>query len=99
MRTPAAFLAVFSVLLAAPFARAQGATPATTSGATTQGSTYSESKTSDGSAVIFKDDLTTADGLSAAGAVLKVRGGPARFTLIKPRMNFVDALRKSVENL
>ena len=88
--------AAFALLLAAPMARAQ--TPATGTTAQTQ-STYAESKTSDGSAVVFKDDLATAEGLSAAGAVLKVRGGPARFILIKPRMNFIDALRKSVENL
>ncbi|MFO0669862.1 MAG: hypothetical protein U0235_09595 [Polyangiaceae bacterium] len=90
--------AAFALLLATSMASAQTPATGTTTPTQTQ-STYAESKTSDGSAVVFKDDLATADGLSAAGAVLKVRGGPARFVLIKPRMNFIDALRKSVENL
>jgi hypothetical protein len=45
----------------------------------------------------FKDDPLSALGYGAGGAVLKVRAGPVRRTLIRPRTNFVPEMLKSVE--
>ena len=38
-------------------------------------------------------------GMDAVGVTLKVRGGPARFLLVKPRLDFLQELRKTVESL
>lgn len=47
----------------------------------------------------FKDDPLEAGGLGPNEIGLKIRSGPVRSTLIKPRMSFVPQLLKSVENL
>ena len=60
---------------------------------------YFEAKSEDGSSVIFKDDPMTAPGLDPSGATLSLRGRPMRAMLIKPRLHFVEELKKSVEAL
>ncbi len=47
----------------------------------------------------FKDDPLEAGGLGPNEVGLKIRQGPVRSTLIKPRMSFIPELRASVENL
>lgn len=89
--TTAAVLAAAVLFCVSSGARAQDAT--------TKGPGYTESKDASGSSVVFTDDLNTASGLAPAGDTLKVRGAAARFLLIRPRTNFVQELRKSVENL
>lgn len=49
--------------------------------------------------VIFRDDPLAAGGLDPNGAAIKVRKGPMRETLIRPRTSFVSEMLKSVENL
>ncbi len=53
----------------------------------------------DGYRVIFNDDPLAAGGLDPNSAAIKVRKGPMRETLIRPRTSFVVAMLKSVENL
>lgn len=45
----------------------------------------------------FTDDPLSANSYGIGGAVLKVRAGPVRRTLIRPRTNFVPEMLKSVE--
>lgn len=47
----------------------------------------------------FTDDPLSAGGFSPNDATLKVRPGPVRTTLIRPRISFVPEMLKSVENL
>ncbi len=47
----------------------------------------------------FTDDPLSAGAVSPHDATLKVRPGPVRTTLIRPRTSFVPEMLKSVENL
>lgn len=47
----------------------------------------------------FTDDPLAAGGINPNDATLKVRAGPVRTTLIRPRISFVPEMLKSVENL
>lgn len=47
----------------------------------------------------FSDDPLNAGGFGPNDATLKVRPGPVRTTLIRPRISFVPEMLKSVENL
>jgi hypothetical protein len=47
----------------------------------------------------FGDDPLTAGGFGPNDATIKVRPGPVRRTLIRPRTSFVPEMLKSVENL
>lgn len=47
----------------------------------------------------FTDDPLAAGGINPNDATLKVRPGPVRTTLIRPRVSFVPEMLKSVENL
>lgn len=47
----------------------------------------------------FTDDPLSAGAFSPHDATLKVRPGPVRTTLIRPRTSFVPEMLKSVENL
>ena len=47
----------------------------------------------------FADDPLTASGFGPMGATVRVRPGPVRRTLIRPRTSFVDQMLKSVENI
>lgn len=92
--TMAAFFAAAALFSLSNAARAQEA-----SAADSKGPGYREAHDANGSSVIFTDDLNTASGLAPSGDTLKVRGAAARFLLVRPRTNFVQELRKSVENL
>ena len=47
----------------------------------------------------FSDDPLNAGGFGPGDATIRVRPGPIRATLIRPRTSFVPEMLKSVENL
>lgn len=47
----------------------------------------------------FSDDPLSAGGFGPNDATIRVRPGPVRQTLIRPRTSFVPEMLKSVENL
>lgn len=47
----------------------------------------------------FSDDPLSAGGFGPNDATIRVRPGPIRTTLIRPRTSFVPEMLKSVENL
>lgn len=47
----------------------------------------------------FSDDPLAAGGFGPNDATIRVRPGPVRTTLIRPRTSFVPEMLKSVENL
>ena len=53
----------------------------------------------DGYGYEFGDDPLSAGGFGPNDATLRVRPGPVRRTLIRPRTSFVPEMLKSVENL
>lgn len=61
-----------------------------------------KTKTSDGKdgyGYEFSDDPLAAGGFGPSDATIRVRPGPVRTTLIRPRTSFVPEMLKSVENL
>ncbi len=73
------------------FAFAQGAAPAA------GGAPAGDKK--DGYGYEFSDDPLSAGGFGPNDATIRVRPGPVRTTLIRPRTSFVPEMLKSVENL
>ncbi len=53
----------------------------------------------DGYGYEFSDDPLSAGGFGPNDATIRVRPGPVRTTLIRPRTSFVAEMLKSVENL
>lgn len=53
----------------------------------------------DGYGYEFADDPLSAGGFGPNDATIRVRPGPVRRTLIKPRTSFVPEMLKSVENI
>lgn len=56
-------------------------------------------KEGDGYGYEFADDPLQAGGFGPNDATIRVRPGPVRATLIRPRTSFVPEMLKSVENL
>jgi hypothetical protein len=56
-------------------------------------------KKEDGYGYEFTDDPLAAGGFGPNDATIRVRPGPVRTTLIRPRTSFVPEMLKSVENL
>lgn len=56
-------------------------------------------KKEDGYGYEFADDPLAAGGFGPNDATIRVRPGPVRTTLIRPRTSFVPEMLKSVENL
>lgn len=54
---------------------------------------------SEGYGYEFSDDPLAAGGFGPSDATIRVRPGPVRTTLIRPRTSFVPEMLKSVENL
>ena len=71
---------------------AQGAAPAA-------GAKPAGGKEGDGYGYEFSDDPLSAGGFGPNDATIRVRPGPVRTTLIRPRTSFVPEMLKSVENL
>jgi hypothetical protein len=55
--------------------------------------------TEEGYGYEFEDDPLTGGGFGPNDATIRVRPGPVRRTLIRPRTSFVPEMLKSVENL
>jgi len=85
-RLGAALVAGVGVLLVSSFALAQGKAGA-------------GGKKDDGYGYEFSDDPLNAGGFGPNDATIRVRPGPVRTTLIRPRTSFVPEMLKSVENL
>jgi len=77
-----------AVLVVSAESGAQGVQPTTT---TTTGSGDYGYK--------FEDDPLSAGGFGPSDATIRVRPGPVRTTLIRPRTSFVPEMLKSVENI
>jgi hypothetical protein len=58
-----------------------------------------DEKKGDGYGYEFDDDPLAAGGFGPNDATIRVRPRAARTTLIRPRIQFVDEMLKSVENL
>lgn len=87
-RFGAAMLAGMGVLLVTSFALAQGGAGKAGAGKKDEGYGYE-----------FSDDPLNAGGFGPNDATIRVRPGPVRTTLIRPRTSFVPEMLKSVENL
>jgi hypothetical protein len=85
-RLGAALLTGMSVLLVTSFVLAQGKAGA-------------GGKKDEGYGYEFSDDPLNAGGFGPNDATIRVRPGPVRTTLIRPRTSFVPEMLKSVENL
>jgi hypothetical protein len=83
-RWGAVAVATLGVLLFTSEALAQGKAPG---------------KKDDGYGYEFSDDPLNAGGFGPNDATIRVRPGPVRTTLIRPRTSFVPEMLKSVENL
>lgn len=59
----------------------------------------SNGKEGEGYGYEFSDDPLAAGGFGPNDATIRVRPGPVRTTLIRPRTSFVPEMLKSVENL
>lgn len=57
------------------------------------------SDTKEGYGYNFTDDPLSAGGFGPNDATIRVRPGPVRTTLIRPRTSFVPEMLKSVENI
>jgi hypothetical protein len=83
-------IAATLVMLSAS-SRAQDAAPAAAgAGASGAGGDYGYK---------FEDDPLSAGGFGPSDATIRVRPGPVRTTLIRPRTSFVPEMLKSVENI
>jgi hypothetical protein len=58
-----------------------------------------ESKSEQGYGYEFDDDPLNAGGFLPGDAIIRVRPGAAKGTLIRPRVNYVPEMLKSVEHL
>jgi hypothetical protein len=61
--------------------------------------TYTEQRTDSGAAIVFKEDLTTGSTLGSLGTTIIRPSAAFRMGLVRPRLNFVTELQKSVESL
>lgn len=68
-------------------------------GAGGAGAKPTDSKGGEGYGYEFSDDPLAAGGFGPNDATIRVRPGPVRTTLIRPRTSFVPEMLKSVENL
>ncbi|WP_437593181.1 hypothetical protein [Sorangium sp. So ce1000] len=69
------------------------------SSAFAQGAAPAGGKKDEGYGYEFSDDPLNAGGFGPNDATIRVRPGPVRTTLIRPRTSFVPEMLKSVENL
>jgi hypothetical protein len=60
---------------------------------------YMSQSDSSGQKVVFKDDPLTASPLSGTGDAMVLRPRVARMGLIRPRVQFIQEMLKSVESL
>jgi hypothetical protein len=91
----AAFLLLSS---ASAFAQATGPAPGA-GGAAAKPAAGGGGGRDEGYGYEFSDDPLAAGGFGPNDATIRVRPGPVRTTLIRPRTSFVPEMLKSVENL
>ena len=92
------FVAAAVLLLSSASACAQGAAPAPGAGGAAPKASGGGGK-DEGYGYEFSDDPLAAGGFGPNDATIRVRPGPVRTTLIRPRTSFVPEMLKSVENL
>ena len=95
-------LAGLAVGLASGFAYAQAAPAAPAAGgggAAPKAAGGAPAGKDSGYGYEFTDDPLNAGGFGPNDATIRVRPGPVRTTLIRPRTSFVPEMLKSVENL
>jgi hypothetical protein len=92
-------LAACSTLMIAQAAFAQDAAPPAAGGGGGGGAGVATVDTKEGYGYNFTDDPLSAGGFGPNDATIRVRPGPVRTTLIRPRTSFVPEMLKSVENL
>jgi hypothetical protein len=90
-------LAAVSLVLLAPLSLAQDAPPGGAGGGGGGGAGGGGAGGDYG--YKFEDDPLSAGGFGPADATIRVRPGPVRTTLIRPRTSFVPEMLKSVENI
>ena len=96
LKTASGFVVIATLLLSASaFAQQPGAKPG--AGGAAAKDTGGESKGDYG--YKFEDDPLSAGGFGPNDATIRVRPGPVRTTLIRPRTSFVPEMLKSVENI
>jgi hypothetical protein len=96
-RRRVAVLVGLAAMLVAGFASAQDA--AAGGGAAGVKTTSAVPGKESGYGYEFSDDPLNAGGFGPNDATIRVRPGPVRTTLIRPRTSFVPEMLKSVENL
>lgn len=94
-RSQLSILAGLAVVLMSGIAAAQ----APAGGPPTGGGPGGAGEKKDGYGYEFTDDPLNAGGFGPNDATIRVRPGPVRTTLIRPRTSFVPEMLKSVENL
>jgi hypothetical protein len=80
-------------------ARTSAARPRSPASATTRTADYTEQDVGGDQVVKFTGDELSGPMSSFFGTTIRPLPGPARMGLIRPRVNFVSELLKSVENL
>jgi hypothetical protein len=86
-------------LLAATFVLASASTAFAQEGGAGVKTTEGAKGKDEGYGYEFSDDPLAAGGFGPNDATIRVRPGPVRTTLIRPRTSFVPEMLKSVENL
>jgi len=98
-----AFLAVlasaFVLSISATFASQASAQTAPGAGGGAAGAKPTGGGKEDGYGYEFSDDPLSAGGFGPNDATIRVRPGPVRTTLIRPRTEFIQEMLRSVENL
>ncbi len=90
-----AAVALVTLVFSAPaFAQQPGGSSSSSSGGGAKATTSDQ-----GYGYEFSDDPLSAGGFGPQDATIRVRPGPVRTTLIRPRTSFVPEMLKSVENL
>jgi hypothetical protein len=90
-------VAAATLVLTSVSAFAQAPAPGAGGGAA--GAKLKEGGKDEGYGYEFSDDPLAAGGFGPNDATIRVRPGPVRTTLIRPRTSFVPEMLKSVENL
>ena len=93
------FIAAAFLLLSSATALAQAPAPGAGGGAAAKPAAGGGGGRDEGYGYEFSDDPLAAGGFGPNDATIRVRPGPVRTTLIRPRTSFVPEMLKSVENL
>jgi hypothetical protein len=92
-------IAIGVLLTASQASQAFAQAPKAAGGAAAGGAAAGAGGKDEGYGYEFSDDPLSAGGFGPNDATIRVRPGPVRTTLIRPRTSFVPEMLKSVENL